>query len=281
MYRDMLYILLKGPGTVKFFSLCRAEFKAMVTKEWGQTQYEGYTTTNVSYIPFLQDKGRPSKWKKSQLTDELPRQPCKPVSNEVRRQRNQNLIAKAPCILLIEVLRQHLRPDDVLCIRQTLRGIRHNRNKHVLLLVEPSWVEIVRLSQQVELPRGHPLLPRFAQGKRKQLRNIGADGDGGLADAEELIDKGQKDGQDDANDPAAHCRARGGRVIFVVHHSTDFGVGAVVGDQGGFELHLQDEGFVFLGVREDVFVAEEGLDALDDDVWEIGVPLVDTKHIGH
>lgn len=43
LYRDMLYIRLKGPGTVMFFSLWSAEFRAIVTSECGQTQYDGYT----------------------------------------------------------------------------------------------------------------------------------------------------------------------------------------------------------------------------------------------
>lgn len=38
LYLDMLYIFLNGPGTVTLASLWSAEFRAIVTNEWGHTQ---------------------------------------------------------------------------------------------------------------------------------------------------------------------------------------------------------------------------------------------------
>lgn len=40
----------------------------------------------------------------------------------------------------------------------------------------------------------------------------------------------------------------------VVDDGPDFGVGGVVCDEGGFNLHLLDEIFVVLGLDEDVFI---------------------------
>lgn len=128
--------------------------------------------------------------------------------------------------------------------------------------VESSRVGVMRLSHDFELPGGHPPLPSLAQRERQQLRNIGADEDGGQADAEELIDKGQEDREEHADCPGAHGRARGGRVVLVVDDGADLGVRAVVGDEGGLELHLRDERLVLLWVGEDVVIFEEGLDPL-------------------
>lgn len=139
----------------------------------------------------------------------------------------------------------------------------------------------MRLAHDPELPGRHPPLPRLSQGKCKQLRNIGADEDGGQADTEQLVDKRQEHGEEHADGPRAHGRARGGGVVLVVDDGPDLGVGAVVGDEGGLELHLRDEGLVLLRVGEDVVVLEEVLDPLKDDVREVGVALVDPEHVGH
>lgn len=147
--------------------------------------------------------------------------------------------------------------------------------------VESSRVGIMRLTHDLELPGGHPPLPSLAQRERQQLRDIGADEDRGQADAEELVDKGQEDGEEHADGPGAHGRARGGRIVLVVNDGADLGIWAIVGDEGGLELHLRDERLVLLWVGEDVVVLEEGLDPLQDDVREVGVALVDAEHVGH
>lgn len=147
--------------------------------------------------------------------------------------------------------------------------------------IESSRIGVMRLPHDLELPGGHPPLPSLAQRERQQLRDVGADEDGGQTDAEELVDKGQEDGKEHADGPGAHGRARGGRVVLVVDDGADLGVGAVVGDEGGLELHLRDERLVLLWVGEDVVIFEEGLDSLQDDVREVGVALVDAEYVGH
>lgn len=182
---------------------------------------------------------------------------------------------------MIEVLRKNLCPHDVLRVRQALRGIRHDGNKHMLFLVEATRVGIVRDAHDAELIRRHPPLPCLAKGKGNQLRHVRADGDRRLADAEQLVDEGEKDAQDDADDPGAHSGAGRGGIVFVVNHGTNLGIGTVVGDEGGLELHLDNEGLVLLGVGKDVIVGEEVLDALDDDMREIWVTLMDAEDVGH
>lgn len=147
--------------------------------------------------------------------------------------------------------------------------------------VESPGVGTVRLPQDLELPGRHPPLPRLAQRECKQLRNIRADEDSGQANTEELVDKGQEHGEQHPDGPRAHGRARRGRVVLVVDDGADLGVGAVVGDERSLKLHLCDERLVLLRVGEDVVVLEEGLDPLQDDVREVGVALVDSKHVGH
>lgn len=118
------------------------------------------------------------------------------------------------------------------------------------------------LPQDPKLPGGHPSLPSLADRERQQLRDVGTDEDARLADAKELVDEGQEYRKQNANGPGAHGRARGRRVVLVVDDGADLGVGAVVGDQGGFELHLRDERLVLLRVVENVVVLEESLDPL-------------------
>lgn len=151
----------------------------------------------------------------------------------------------------------------------------------MLLLIESPRISIVCHAHDAELISRHPPLPRLAERERNQLRHVGADGNGRLADAKELVDEGEEDAQHDANGPGAHGGARGGGVVFVVDDGTDFGVGAVVSDERGLELHLEDEGLVVLRVGEDGFVGQEGLDTLDDGVWEVGVALVDAQDVCH
>lgn len=139
----------------------------------------------------------------------------------------------------------------------------------------------MRHTHDPKLIRGDPALPRLAKGERNQLRHIGADGNCGLADAKELVDEGEEDAQHDANGPGAHSGARGGGVVFVVDDGADLGVGAVVGDEGGLELHLEDEGFVFFRAGEDGLIGEEVLDTLDDYMWKVGVALVDPEDVRH
>lgn len=151
----------------------------------------------------------------------------------------------------------------------------------MLLLIKPPRIEVVRHAHHTKLICRHPSLPRLTQRKCNQLRYIRADGNGWLTNTEQLVDEGEKDAQQYANKPSAHGRTGRGRVIFVVDDGADLGVRAVVGDEGGLELHLDDEGFVLLGVAEDVIVGKEVLDPLDDDVREVGIALMNAEDIGH
>ena len=102
---------------------------------------------------------------------------------------NEDLIAKASGILLVEILRQHLRPDNVLCIRKRLGGVGHNGNEHVFLLVEWTGVETMLPAEHAEAIIRHPTLPPFTEWVRQELDHVGLDRDGRLADAEELVDE--------------------------------------------------------------------------------------------
>lgn len=147
--------------------------------------------------------------------------------------------------------------------------------------VESPGVGTVRLPQDLKLPGRHPPLPRLTQREREQLRNIRTDEDSGQANTEELVDKGQENGEQHPDGPRSHRRAWRGRVVLVVDDGADLGVGAVIGNKGGLKLHLCDKRLMLLQVGENVVVIEEGLDPLQDDVREVGVALVDPKHVGH
>lgn len=88
----------------------------------------------------------------------------------------------------------------------------------------------------------------------KQLGNVGLNVDGGLTDTEQLVHKGQDDGEQAANSPGTDRGARHAGIILVVDNGAHLSVGAVVGDEGSLELHLVDELSVLLRVLEDIFV---------------------------
>ena len=67
----------------------------------------------------------------------------------------------------------------------------------------------------------------------------------------------------------------------VVYDGAHLGVGTVVCDQGGLELHLVDEFAVLLGVLEDGLIPEELLDLLEGEVGEVGVVVMDLQDICH
>lgn len=119
----------------------------------------------------------PHKYAVASLTSEA-------IANEVGRERNQDLVGKALGVRLVEVLGQDLGPDNVLGIRQTLGSVGHNGNEHVLLLVEPAWVEGDLVTKNVENSVGHELLPCLTEGECEKLGNVGFDTDEGLTDTE-------------------------------------------------------------------------------------------------
>ena len=110
----------------------------------------------------------------------------------------------------------------------------------MLLLVERAWVDSMSFAKEGKLVVGHPTFPAFTEGVGKQLDDIGFDRDHGLTHAKELVDKGEQNREENTNGPGADRGAGSRRDVLVVDHGADFGVGAVVGDERGLNLHLLD-----------------------------------------
>ena len=87
---------------------------------------------------------------------------------------------------MVEVLRQHLGPDNVLGVGQRLGRIRHDGDQHVFLLAKLSGVEVMLGAEKGELVVGHPFLPGLAKREGEELSNVGFDGNTWLTDTEEL-----------------------------------------------------------------------------------------------
>jgi hypothetical protein len=109
------------------------------------------------------------------------------VSDKVCGQGNQDLVAEVTSVLLIEVLRQHLGPDDVLRVRQALGSVGHNSDEHMFLFVEPAGIQAVLLTEDLKPVIRHPSLPRLSDREGQQLGDIGLDTDERLADTEQLM----------------------------------------------------------------------------------------------
>jgi hypothetical protein len=145
------------------------------------------------------------------------------VANMKDRTERQLDSRKTPRPRLVEELRQHLHPYNQLRVRRRRRG-HHERNEHVLLFIERARIQRHLPLPQTETLIRHPTLPGFAQRVRQQLGHIGADRDGRLPDAEQLVDEGEEDSEGDADGPRANGGAGEGGVVFVVDDGADFGV---------------------------------------------------------
>ena len=188
------------------------------------------------------------------IHDESSCQARQAVTNKVGGQGDEDLVSKAAGVLLVKVLWEHLRPHDILRIRQTLSRIGHDSNQHMLLLVKRPRVEAVAVAKEFELVVGYQLFPRLAYRIGEELHNIGLDADSRLADAEELIHESEEEREEEADGPCPHGRARSVGVILVIDHGAHLSVWAVVGDEGGLDLHLLNQILVLLRVIEDVLI---------------------------
>lgn len=186
------------------------------------------------------------------VDEELSGQTSETVSDEVRRETDKDLVAKASGILLVELEGQDLSPDDVLSVRQTLSHSGHQGDEHMLLLVESTRVETVLNAEKSKAPVWYDLLPGLTKREGKQLGDVRSDTDGWVADREQLVDCSESNREEDANRPCTNRRARGVDIIDVIDNTTDLGVWRVVSDECSLQLHFPNKLLVFLGVLEDV-----------------------------
>lgn len=80
--------------------------------------------------------------------NEAPADSSHSVTDEVRTQGNEDLIASMRGVWLVEILRQVLHPDDVVGIRRVVGNISHYGNEHMFLSVEGTWVERMPNTEQ-------------------------------------------------------------------------------------------------------------------------------------
>ena len=99
-------------------------------------------------------------------------------------------------------------------------------------------------------PVGKPSGGGAANGKRQELSDNAADGDGGIAEEEELVETGEQDGPNDADDPGAEGGYGHVEIICVGDGGPDLGIGAVV---------LESESLVLVEVRVIELVASDFL----------------------
>ena len=187
------------------------------------------------------------------VNQELSGKASKTISNEVGRKSVQEHVSKATSVLLVKVLRQHLYPDDVVGVGRAARGICHDSNQHMFLLIETSRVQVDSLfgERNLDFSFGHPLLPSFTQGEGEQLGDIGIKTNSWLTNFEELVDKSKEDGKEDTDSPGSNGGDRCVWIIVVINDSAHFSVRAVIGNKGGLELHLLHKSLMLLRIFHD------------------------------
>ena len=189
------------------------------------------------------------------VDEEPATQTSQAVAEEVGGQGHEDLIPEADGPGLAKVLRQVLDPDDIVRIRRALRDAGHDGDEHVLFLVKRSRVQAMPHAEQSDSPVRQRLLHELSKRVGEKLGHVGRDVDGRLADLEEAVDEGDGAREEDADDPGAQRRAGHGRIVVVVDDGAHLGIGGVVRDEGGFDLHLADDGLVVPGFCEDLVVA--------------------------
>lgn len=202
-------------------------------------------------------------------------------ADEVGGQGDENLVNDVRRIGLVKVLRQNLDPDDVVRVRGIVGDVCHDGDEHVLLLGERPRVKSMAGAKEGDAVVGEPVLAGLSNRVCEQLRDVCENTNGRLANVEELVNEAEDDGEEYANGPAADGGARDGSIVLVADDGANFGVRAVVGDEGGLKLHLLDEVVVLLRVGEDGVVVKEGLDLVDDGSGEVGIGLVDAVDADH
>lgn len=83
-------------------------------------------------------------------------------------------------------------PDDVSGVRSVETDIRHDRDDHVLLLVESPRVEAPGVAKGGELPCGQDSFHKLTRREGENLNDVGIDRNTGLTDTEELVDERSK-----------------------------------------------------------------------------------------
>lgn len=124
----------------------------------------------------------------------------------------------------------------------------------MLLAVKRARIQAVADAKEREADIREHLFEELADWVGEQLGHVGGDGNGRLADLEEAVDKGDGDGEEDANDPGADRRARHLRVIVVADDGAHLGVRRVVGDEGRLNLHLGNQLLVLFRVVKHILV---------------------------
>lgn len=201
------------------------------------------------------------------------------VTDKVDGQREEDLVGELGGVRLVEVLRQVLGEDDVTGVRGGETDGGHDGDHHVLLLVEWTWVERVSRAEESEAFVWENPLAEFTDRVGEQLRDVGTDGDRRLSDGEQLVDESTGDDKKDSDHPCSDGRRGQCRVVFVVNHSSNFGVWRVILDQGRLDEHLVNQRGVLLRVGHDVWVVEELLGMLNGTDGEVGVVLVDSDSV--
>lgn len=203
------------------------------------------------------------------------------IANKVGGESNEDLVGKVRGVRLVEELRQILDPDDVVGIWCVVGDVGHDGNEHVLFSGKGSWVQAVSDAHDGDADIWKPSLSGLSNWVRQQLGDVGHDSDGGLADIEKLVDKGEQGAKHQANGPTANRRGESSRVILVADDGSDFGVGAIAGDEGRLEFHLENQVLMLLGVEKDVLVLEKGADFINDGGWKVGVVGVNAMDTDH
>ena len=215
------------------------------------------------------------------INEETASQAGHAVTDQVGGEGDQNLVAELASVGLVEVLGKVLRPDNVVGVGGAAGDVGHDGDEHVLLAVEGAGVEAVASAKEGETNIREDNFADLAERECQQLGDVEANGNGRHADGEELVDGTESTREDDTNNPGTDGGGGHAGIIMVVDDGTDFGVGRVVADEGGLNLHLVDDVFVLFGILQDALVAEEFLDLGDDGMGEVGIAAVDLEDLLH
>ena len=88
-----------------------------------------------------------------------------PVTDEISREGNEDLVAKAASPSLVKVEGQVLHPDDVSGVRSGESDVGHDGDDHMFFHVELARIEIPRVAESGELLIGEGGLKQLAGGE--------------------------------------------------------------------------------------------------------------------
>ena len=197
------------------------------------------------------------------------------VADKVDTDRVHDLVAKVVGVALVEPERHGLGGDDVRRIRVGEGNGGHDRDQHVLLLVEFPGVQAVLSTEELESPVGKDPSEEGSAGVGQKLGDVGTDVHGRVSHEEEGIDERSSSGEDAADDPHSKRKNRHGGVVGRVNVGPDLGIRRVFGRQDRLELHLIDELLVLFGSVDDIGVGEEFVDPRQGLTGKVLIILVD------